>query len=145
MDVVNTYYPLNMFRLCVDDDKNKKNIGGRAISPLTEEIILFSDLTELLLEMDKLFDKVGYPQAFQIKRSFLERSKTQNSYRGIPEAKQGQHKILEARGKIGTYDVLVTSRRNTTWQGEIYDIDKNQVGSFVGDVDLLGILTEIMK
>lgn len=143
MDGMKDYYPLNMFRLCIDN--NKKNIGGRAFSPLTEQTISFSDVTELLLEMDKLFDRVGYPQAFQEKRSFAEESENSNVYRGKPEAMQKNRLILEKTGKVDTYDILVVSRRNTTWQGEVYDMNKNKVGSFIGDVDLLGILTELMK
>lgn len=139
----NNYYPPNMFRVCVEENTN--NIEGYVVSPLTDEKIFFSDIAGLLLKMDKLFDQVGYPQAFQKKRTFLETDGNENSYRGIPSVVREKEEILNQQGKKGTYDILVRSRRNTTWQGFVFNLEHEKLGSFVGDVDLLEILTRLQK
>lgn len=143
MSTERKYYPPNMFRICVDE--NEEHVAGRAISPLTKKEICFEDYAGLLLEMDKLFDEVGYPQAFQKKRSFVATSGNNNAYRGIPEMILTKEEILSQKGKKATYDVLVVSRRNTTWQGQVFDEDNNRVGSFIGDVDLIEILNRLQK
>lgn len=134
-------YPVNMFRICIE--KIQGDIGGQIFSPLSAEAINFSDIGDLLLKMDKLFDKVGYPQAFQTKRTFAEEKKQENAYRGIPRAVRDVESILSQRGTNGTYDILVVSRRNTSWQGEVYGLPGDKKGEFNGEVELLALLTEL--
>ena len=143
MSAERKYYPPNMFRICVDE--NEGHVTGRTISPLKKQETPFEDYAGMLLEMDKLFDSVGYPQAFQKKRSFSEKKGNENSYRGIPDTVLAKEDILKQKGKKATYDVLVVSRRNTTWQGQVFDEENNRVGSFVGDVDLMEILNRLQN
>lgn len=134
-------YPLNAFRLCVDEVDT--DIQGRVFSPLCDKAILFSGIGELLLKADRLFDQAGYPQAFQDKRSFGTGRERANSYRGIPEAKSERNWILDQQGKKGTYDILVESRRNTSWQGTITDAADGRKAGFDGDMELLQKLMKL--
>lgn len=129
------YYPVNMFRVCID--RYQEDISGRVCSPVSEEDIPFSGIGELLVKMDKLFDDIGYPQAFQDKRSFEEEKSMGNVYRGIPEAVRDVRGILEQKGICCTYDISVESRRNTSWQGVIYDVAGGKREKFKGEVELL--------
>ena len=61
-------YPANGFRICVDTEE--QDMAGRIYSLLAPEVINYSGWNELFLKMDAIFDRVGYPQAFQEKRSF---------------------------------------------------------------------------
>ena len=61
-------YPANGFRICVDTEE--QDMAGRIYSLLAPEVITYSGWNELFLKMDAIFDRVGYPQAFQEKRSF---------------------------------------------------------------------------
>ncbi|MBQ8038441.1 MAG: hypothetical protein IJ274_00955 [Lachnospiraceae bacterium] len=129
------YYPLNAFRICadrIDDD-----VEGRVFSPLKPDVIRFSGMTGLLVKMDELFDRVGYPQAFQDKRSFDGIKEHTNLYRGIPEGEMSPALILEQTGEQKTFDVLVISRKNTSWQGELYNEDNAFLKSFNGEIELL--------
>ena len=135
----NRYYPLNMFRVCVNGSGSQWR--GTAISPLSGRDIMFSDITELIVAMDKLFDEKGYPQSFQCKRSFLKGQEESNFYQGIPNAERTAEEILSRRGETGTCDIMVRSRRNTSWQGEVYNAEGEEIGSFDGDVELLDLLT----
>lgn len=133
----------NMFRVCIDS--YQEDISGRAYSPLCEEDISFVGIGELLLKMDRLFDYMGYPQAFQNKRSFEEAPEYMNAYRGIPQNVRGIDSILQQKGRHATYDISVESRRNTSWQGIIYNMDGTEQGEFSGEVELLAKLMELAR
>ena len=135
MKFTQNYYPLNAFRICadrIDDD-----VEGRVFSPLNKEKICFSGMADLLVKMDELFDRVGYPQAFQDKRSFDRDKEHSNLYRGIPESELAPAVILEQTGNCKTFDVLVHSRKNTSWQGELYDEENVFLNGFDGEIELL--------
>lgn len=133
----------NMFRVCVDS--YREDIGGRAYSPLCEEEISFSGIGELLLKMDRLFDQIGYPQAFQHKRSFDGEKGHTNAYRGIPQIVKDTDSILLQIGQHSTYDIAVESRRNTSWQGIIYDLNGVKQGKFDGEVEMLAKLIDLAE
>ena len=107
MIISKQYYPLNAFRICVD--KIEDDIQGKSYSPLCAQEITFAGIGELLVKMDELFDQVGYPQAFQDKRSFDERKEITNLYKGIPKTELTADRITGKKGKIKTFDILIIS------------------------------------
>lgn len=132
------YFPLNMLRVCVE--QRSDDISGRIVSPLLSEELPFFGLVDLLLKMDKLFDAAGYPQAFQKKRSLAAKEESGNAYRGRPKARMDPERIGEQHGRQGTFDILVSSRRNAGWQGRVYGEDGRMCGAFDGELDLLALL-----
>lgn len=135
-------YPSNGFRICVDGREN--DIRGKVFSPLEERTITFSGFNELMLAMDEIFDKNGYPQAFQEKRTFADK-KGSAPYHGVPEVSPEAALIYEKEGTLFTVDVIVESRRNTSWQGYVYLTDNTKLGEFQGEIELLQILLQYQK
>ena len=140
MEFTHKYYPPNAFRICVDEIG--EDVKGTVFSPLQTEEISFGGMTELLVKMDELFDKVEYPQAFQDKRSFDEGKESGNLYRGIPASQRTAPEILDKSGRCNTFDVLVQSRKNTSWQGEVYDAKGEFLGGYDGEIALLDCIIE---
>lgn len=138
MVISEKYYPVNAFRICAD--KVDDDIAGRAFCPLTAECIIFSGMGELLVKMDELFDRVGYPQAFQNKRSFDNDKERSNLYRGIPERERTALDMVSQFGEQTTFDVMVMSRKNTSWQGSVYQVDGTFIAEFDGEIELLSTL-----
>ena len=137
-------FPLNAFRICIDH--GKKDILGTAFSTLSNQAIPFYGLGELLVKMDAIFDKQGYPQSFQDKRSFEKEKKVQNRYNGLPRYRMKPETIREKKGEEGTIDVMVTTRKNTSWQGYLLDLEGNTIQSFSGELSLMdGIINYIEK
>lgn len=120
-------YPANGFRICVDTEE--QDMAGRIYSLLVPEVITYSGWNELFLKMDAVFDQVGYPQAFQEKRSFTGGTKAA-SYQGSPKLLQPYEAVTHERGLLWTVDVVVISRRDTSWQGIVYDLDRQELGQF---------------
>lgn len=133
----NRYYPLNGVRICINE--KKPAILGLAYSPLSENPIEFSDIGQLMISLDALFDKVGYPQSFQDKRSFTE-SESGNRYKGRPDAKTPGSDILSKSGEVATFDLVIDSRHDSSWQGAVSSANGELLGSFVGDMDLLKLI-----
>ena len=96
------------------------------------------------MKMDAVFDQVGYPQAFQEKRSFTGGTKAA-SYQGSPKRLQPQEAVTHERGQLWTVDVVVISRRDASWQGIVYDLDRQELGQFDGELGLMKILAQREK
>lgn len=143
MYITEKYYPLNAFRICADTIG--EDVEGRVFSPLKAECIPFRGMGELLVKMDELFDRVGYPQAFQDKRSFDKDKERTNLYRGIPDGELKPGDIISNTGKIRTFDIVVTSRKNTSWQGSVQTDDGTVLGDFNGEIALLAIILNKSK
>lgn len=143
MYITEKYYPLNAFRICAD--MIGEDVEGRVYSPLKAECIPFRGMGELLVKMDALFDKVGYPQAFQDKRSFDKDKERVNLYRGIPDGELKPAGIISNIGKVRTFDVVVTSRKNTSWQGTVQTDDGTVLGDFDGEIALLATIINNSK
>ncbi len=135
-------YPANGFRICVDTEE--QDMAGRIYSLLVPEVITYSGWNELFLKMDAVFDQVGYPQAFQEKRSFTGGTKAA-SYQGSPKLLQPYEAVTHERGLLWTVDVVVISRRDTSWQGIVYDLDRQELGQFDGELGLMKILEQREK
>ena len=131
--------PANGFRICVDTEE--QDMAGRIYSLLVPEVITYSGWNELFLKMDAVFDQVGYPQAFQDKRSFTGGTKAA-SYQGSPKLLQPYEAVTHERGLLWTVDVVVISRRDTSWQGIVYDLDRQELGQFDGELGLMKILEQ---
>ena len=141
-DIMKTY-PVNGFRLCMDEMSG--DISGRAVSPLEKGEIAFHGVGELLFKMEQVFNRAGYPQAFQEKRSFSGNREQKGNYQGIPEAVRDAESICNEKGKIFYLDIVVKSRRNASWQGVIYDETGNLAGEFQGELELLQYIENIYR
>ncbi len=126
------YYPSTAIRVCVDDI-NGSQISGRAYCAQIEKTFHFGDIVELVLEMENIFDERGYPDAFQIKRSFI-----QKEHETIPfDQKLEKHKQMRQKcnipqnmGETATFLVYVMSRRNSSWQGRVEWLNDGEITSF---------------
>jgi len=138
MESQKPYYPVNMFRVCVDE--SDRDIQGRVYTPLKEECVPFAGIGELLLEMDQLFDSIGFPQGFQHKRSFEKDGERNNFYHGIPKPMLQPEWIQKQRGFLETFDIQVNSRRNTGWQGRICNAEGVSIAQFDSELQLISLL-----
>lgn len=139
LQAMKTYYSLNSFRLCVDEKKNNLFIG-KVYTPLSESALSFNDLPTMVLIVDKVFDENNYPKSYQNKRSFTA-NKINNSNEQIT-AKRSVNTIIDKFGKLNTFDIIVTSRQHTCWQGIIKTPKGKIIASFKSDLSLIDFLTK---
>lgn len=133
-DAMDQMFPVNAVRICFDLFDH--DVQGRVYSPMSRHAILFRDCGEMFLKADALFDRKGYPQAFQEKRSFQNISESQGCF-DVPKSLLTEEEIMKQRGRIHTLDVLVQSRRYTGWQGKVLSCDRNFFVLYKSELELL--------
>lgn len=132
----------NLIRICVDS-YTPDAVEGRVYNPTSEEPIAFWDWGKLMVDVDYMFDCIGYPQAFQNKRTF-NKEKESYSYNYKPEAKVSEKWFFNQEGAFATYNVYILSRQFSSWQGDICDKENEMIGHFSDALELLDILLKNM-
>lgn len=127
-------FPMNMIRLCIDGYGN--DLSGRVYSKLILMPLLFSGCSGMLLQMDDVFEQVGYPQAFQVRRTFFKPKKLRGSIR-IPKHLLDDTEIEKQRGECRTFDIIVQSRNQSGWQGILLDMERTSAKKFKSEMELL--------
>ena len=130
-------FPINMIRLCIDG--YREDLSGRAYNKMLLVPLPFSGYGALLLGMDDLFERVGYPQAFQARRTFLRPGKLRGSIH-IPAETMEDEEIGRQNGECRTFDIVVQSRRQSGWQGILMDPERTHIRKFQSEMELLDYL-----
>ena len=112
-------YQAAALRVCLDD----RNFGGRIEGQRVREPIYFSDINDFMVQVDTLLDVQKFPRAFQKIRSFTEKEQpdvpavlSKNQLREVGE------EDLQA-GKYATFNLLIRTRQNASWQGQVDWLD----------------------
>lgn len=134
-------FPANAVRVCVD--QSGADFSGRIYNRMSEEPLVFGNCSEMLLRTDDLFDRCGYPQSFQQKRSFVLSEERQNRY-ARPQVRMENEEILKQRGAFRTFDIVVRSRRRAGWQGSLKALD-GETTEYVSAIQLLMKIEEMLK
>ena len=127
------------YQICIDE-AGGSNIAGRyycGIKPQGEE---FNDIQQLILSMDRVMDKISFPQSTVEKRTF----EKQNRLRFRAQ----QDELLEMRrfmadkkpGDKATFVVQVEYRRDAEWQGSVKWVEGEETAEFASTLDLIKFL-----
>ncbi|MBE5877566.1 MAG: hypothetical protein E7290_11855 [Lachnospiraceae bacterium] len=95
--------------VCVDS-YNEKVMIGRIYNPFFDGSIKFNGLMSFILAMEELLDEMKYPQAYELRRSFM----SEDTYT-IDKGNEP----TGVRGEQETFDVKILFRQNASWQGTI--------------------------
>lgn len=128
-------YPSNAIRVCID--QYEEEMTGRAYTPLCAEEVPFTGVQELLIKLDNVFDESGYPQTYTAKRTFHKPVWRKKQYQGIPEPYLSTQDILNQKGSWKTFDVIINTRRNASWQGILHNKSEGITIKFNGELELL--------
>ncbi|MDO4523202.1 MAG: hypothetical protein Q4B57_08680 [Eubacteriales bacterium] len=132
-------FPMNALRVCVDEET--ACVEGRAYSKMEERPLFFSNYAQLLLLADKMFDRHGYPQHFQERRSFCREEEKSSIMHMLPEQKLSDETVLGQRGRRRTFDLVIKSRRRSGWQGCL--LTDEEQADFESEIELLRMLEKI--
>lgn len=109
--------PFNMIHLCIDEWYTHQS--GDAYNTTLVEPIYFHDILDFILKMDDVFNKNGNPLSSHLSRSF-QKQDVLGLYQNHPHIVNDYCQYNHLNGKIGTFDIIVKSRRQSSWQGIIY-------------------------
>lgn len=135
-------YPKGTLRICLDEWIDGK-LSGRIYTKFRDKPAAFQSLGEILLRGEEIFDEAGYPMKFQQKRTFNEATAQRGKKRKRGPFYLSDQELEEKRGRIKTVDIVVTTRRHSTWQGILLEQDGSAIGKFGSELELLKMITKI--
>ena len=121
-------------------DYQDKNLQGTFFNPYYGVEIEFPNLTRLLLLMEEMMDKMGYPQASMLSRRF---DKKRRAY-AEPSVKVATVQETQKRDAIATFQVKVIFRQNASWQGKINWLNENKEQTFRSVFELIKLMDEAL-
>ncbi|MEG2000332.1 MAG: hypothetical protein RR053_02935 [Evtepia sp.] len=123
-------------RICMDLPNAGTIYGQRLTAPLP-----FHTLSDLILKIDAVLDQQNFPQAYLRTRTFSEKTANDAIALSAPTPQEGmsRREVQLAQGRLITFDILVATRRNATWQGSIIWQD-TAAQEFSSDLELLRLI-----
>ena len=133
-----------VLRFCIDSF-DSKTITGRVVSRRLTVPVAFNDFVSLALQLDKTFTRQNFPQAFQSARTFLRIDSPEDYIAAEPSLGLTEECISAQRGDILTFDITVTSRRNSSWQGIVTWVDTGEQQEFPSAMGFLRMLEQKLQ
>ena len=131
--------------VCIESiDKKSEYVAGVISGVALEGAYEFQGLADFLTKADEIFDRIGHPQATSQPRSFLRSGRLQRPVNAHPPIYHEAEEIDKRRGSVATWNVLVRTRANSTWQGLLYDAEGTMLTAFDSEMQLLKSLTGLL-
>ena len=128
-------------RFCVDGTE-QQTLRGRVFSQRFLHPLKFNDMGSLVLYLEDVFDEQNFPQAFQQSRTIISCSNDMSIVAPEPSDGMTPAVVRAARGAIATFEVLVISRRSSTWQGSVDWLDGSDRQEFSSYLELLRMIDD---
>lgn len=117
----------------------KGRVCGHAAGPLLPEPLHFSDLGQLVLSLEDIFDRHNFPQAFQRARCFIPK---QNE---VSEPRHAAAPLSDIPEQLKpSFTLTVLTRRSSTWQGFVIWEDDSR-SPFISTLALLKLIGRHFK
>lgn len=110
--------PFNMIHVCIDEYDHFQ-MKGHAYNNTISSAIEFSDIHEIILRLEEVFNRNGNPLSSHLSRSFSDQEEI-GRYQNKPEVLCDYETFFQYKGKIMDFDIVVKSRRQATWQGSLF-------------------------
>ena len=127
----------NLLNICIDETDHGE-IQGRIYNCYTNEPVEFANVVELIRKTEDFFDTIGFPQAATQTRSFGDKAavKQQKPLEKVID----QNTVIQNRGALGSFITIVKFRQNSTWQGELYWIERDEKQEFFNSLDFVKLI-----
>lgn len=130
--------PKNVVCICIDEIKEGLT-EGRMYHCYSDAPMIFTNQLQLLAEMEKLFERLNFPQASTRDRT-LKPKKIQTGTDKEAEVVRDEQNIKNQVGRKASFIVRVNSRQNATWQGSISWAEKGVTKHFRSALELLKLI-----
>ena len=128
--------------LCIDR-KEGCELTGSLYHRYAATPTAFSDLGQMTLLMEKLYDELQYPHAGTNERRFgADRATPQR--RQKKEEQMSDDQLLQKHGDIGTFIVRVQHRQNSSWQGRITWMEEDKTIRFRSVWEMVKLIESAM-
>lgn len=128
-------------RLCVDRAENGQ-VQGRIVSRRLTAPIPFTDIGNLILQVEEILNQQNFPQAFQRTRTFRHVPPHAIPVSQDLSSGMSSEEVEAAHGAVDTFSLFVLTRRSTTWQGKLDYLDGSAPASFSSVLELIKMIDE---
>lgn len=128
----------NEYRLtviCVDSYEKSVPVG-RLYHPSLERGESFQSLTQLILIMESIFNKMDFPQACMSPRTFFADIEMEERPPPLSEPKEGA---------LATFETRVIFRQHASWQGTVLWQEKGKEQSFRSVLELILLMESALS
>ena len=122
--------------VCIDRIEERE-LTGRFYHSYSTDAGHFTNLGHLLFQMENLFNELNFPYPSTNERQFgghTPSAGTASGGRRFPEEKRekmmNDEQLLMQHGDLGSFIIRVQHRQNSSWQGRITWVEKNQTVYF---------------
>lgn len=134
----------NFVNVCIDGYENGE-FSGRFFHKYDREPVAFEHFMGMVKQMEDLYDTIDYPQATFRKRSFLKEEKQRLEKKTDLPVVWDNDELGGQKGAMATFYVLVKSRTNATWQGEVIWVEKGLCKKFRSAMELMILMDNALK
>ena len=118
-------------------------LQGRLYCSYHRGAMAVKDEMDLLLQMEGLFDDLGFPFPGNNERHFVKRSSIMPKKKELEKVTEDEE-ILDMHGDLGTFIIRVQHRQNSSWQGRITWVEKNKTVYFRSVWEMMKLIEEAL-
>lgn len=131
--------------MCVDK-YNGVELSGRLFNVYFNKPIYFYDLYDLLMDIERILDKLNFPMPDFAARGFGACARHKRKPENEELTRQMSDEIFETeRGEKATFIVQVQFRQNATWQGTLTWTDGKKTQKFRSALELLKLMSGVLE
>lgn len=127
----------NIVRLCIDGHNGVALMGRAYVRPNTQPL-LFREVGHLLVQLNAIFDQMGFPQKSTNMRAFRSAKLAHCELKEVDAMGEEERNI--PRGEKATFMVQVQYRQNATWQGRVAWVEKDETKTFRSALELIKLI-----
>lgn len=132
------YAAPNLMNLCVDQ-RQGLDIIGRIYYGTEKEPVRFPSAGHMILEIDRLCDRLGYPQPALVSRTFSDKEPTEKKKEAAAIVSRPED-FMGNKGEEATFVLHIKYRQNATWQGTVTWAEENKSCDFRSALELLKLI-----
>ena len=124
--------------LCVDGH-DENSLKAKFYTSYTTEPVHVISWDQLIFEMERFYDDIRFPYPTTKSRSFTETAP--KPYTNARKAKvMKDEELLSKHGDLGSFIIRVQHRQNSSWQGRVTWMEKNQTMNFRSVLELIKLI-----
>ena len=132
----------NLVAVCFQE---KNPARGLLYHRYSREGVPFESILQMVKQVDRLCDDIGYPARSTNLRSLVRKHITRRkNYRKMEKVMESSE-LMEQEGTEGTFLVHVHFRQNATWQGQVTWVEKKHTCQFRSALELLKLMDDALR
>ena len=104
-------------------------LRGELYHSYSAEVIPFANVQQMVMEMERLYDRLNFPHPGTNERSFTGPHKSGEHLTERDKVMKDEE-LLSKHGDLGTFIVRVQHRQNSSWQGRITWMEEDKTINF---------------